>query len=530
MKPEDGESNGRDEGAHTRELTCPAHVCILRSTQLSFSQPFAFCFRLLLPPRFTHNAMHRGGYSLPAGPNRSMFIVLLVMMGSIYGWVSQQDGPARYGSKLGVQQQAQRVLILQPQSIIGHGAADSLARAGHRVYALLDPVDSSSPAQAALEAHFRASEVEPLFFTGSRSNVSSLVDLVVSNGINLIFDLNPIIHASDANHLELVRRLSKLKVTPAVGKRTYVYLSPCTMHALEREPPAAMPVSAASVAAAEAARKEGSAADFPAHVDLYSHDFEQELRTIGMGKSYSLHTIVLRPGVLYGSDAWQSSPLRSWFAVEPPPLPASVSSKIFLGVHLNDLLGAFAAIGSTSAPGLQALSGDEYDILDESRLTFGEVHSMLQTAASSKTLPPLPPPPKGSKELVAGNIITADSDLAPPTDGEPKKIAQAEVDAGAVPTAVSGPKPAASKHALRKILSTGEPDASASATAADDALSLWHSRPRCLNPSKSLQLKFQQLTHWRPAHRKVNDATMMHTYVQAIRQHAADEAAARKAL
>ena len=467
-----------------------------------------------------------------------MFIVLIVMMGSIYGWVSQQDGPSRHGS-LGVQQQAQRVLILQPQSIIGHGAADSLARAGHRVYALLDPVDSSSPAQAALESHFRASEVEPLFFTGARSNVSSLVDLVVSNGINLIFDLQPILHASDANHLELVRRLSKLPVTPPVGKRTYVYLSPCTMHALERDPPAAMAVSAASVAAAEAARKEGRPEDFPAHVDLHSHDFEQELRTIGMGKSYALHTIVLRPGVLYGSDAWQSSPLRAWFTADPPSLAPSVSSKIFLGVHLNDLLGALGAIGSTSAPGLQALSGDAYDLLDETRITFGEVRSLLQSAATAKSMPPLPPAPKGNKELVPGNIITADADLAPPTDGEPKKVAQAEVDAG-----VAGPKAGAKqttppsekggKHApLRKMLSVAEDDAAATtpaATAAADALSLWHSRPRCLDPSRSLQLKFQQLTHWRPAHRKINDATMVHTYVQAIRQHGADEAAARKAL
>ena len=489
-----------------------------------------------------------------ASTNKRMACALALMMIGIYSWVTREDAVAvssaahdaalwplcvrwppvvsahsallcsgandcvalqtQYSScgRLGQQSPAQRTLVLHPREVLGGGVAESLSRAGHRVFVLLDPSERGSAAHAQLVSQYLRAELEPVYWRGGSNNVSSLLELVDQHAISMVVDTRPLLLSTQPNRLALAQRLADMK-TPG-GKRTYIYTSGCTMHSLDVEVPAVEDASSAVVPAG------ALAADFPPHVAMSPEHFEAELRDIGSRSKSNLNTILLRPGLLFGAAAWATSPLRSWVrgvsgsgsGSGSAERNAEVASLPFLGLHLNDLLGAFVAVCGASASSLNALSGDVYDLHDDTRISHAEVQKLFVKIAAAE----------GQRHAAATQPSAAaeeESNLAA-VAGVEKDAATAGAGAGAVTT----PKPSRAARKLAALSSGGGSAAADAAAGASDSAaagtgslpSEWLNRPRC-PASKRGAGTFQTITRWKPAHKKINDPAMMHTYVQAIK-------------
>lgn len=415
------------------------------------------------------------------------------------------------------------MLVLFPQTALGSGVAQSLARAGHAVHVLLDASDRGSASHHSTVASYLTQEMVPLYVSGSMRNVSALAALVESHGITSVVDTRPLRGNDDQHMLAFAQRLADIGKKSGV-KRSYIYTSGCVMHSLDTDVPAdTAPPASALTPAAEPSH------DVPAHESLTPQQFEKKLLQLGRGRGAGLHTLVLRPGVVYGAAAWASSPLRHWVvpatpaqmaaarasaprdatppvltptAAEQPgivvTLPASLASRQFLGIHSADLHEAFVALASASPADMSALTGETYDLLDETRVSNAQVHVALARAAG-----------------VRGEALRLYFE-----EKEEEAAAAEESSTGAATGALLVQK--AKSKLANMVAPKADGDAAAAAAAAPAVASPawgWTGRVRC-NPSKSGADKFRTVTRWKPVHKKINDEEKLHTYVRAIREHA----------
>jgi len=444
-------------------------------------------YPLALPPR------HKG-----------MLLALVSLLSLIYLWVSSEDslantfaaGSGRLGFAGGA---PPRTLVLFPDTMLGAQVAAGLARAGHVVFALRDE-------SAAKDPEIAVQEIVPLHAEGTWRNVSALVELVQRNGIQHVVDTRPLRETEgDAglHMLAFARRLTQPALTASQGsgiKRTYIYTSGCALHTLSTEAAAAHEWAPPSTTPLPAGQKSVDHHDFPPHNPMAAPAFEEGLLWLGKGRSSKINTVVLRPGVLYGGAAWATSPLRHWLTAaggvdaplaESAQAGASPLLRPFAGVHLDDVVAAYVSLSSATPASLQELSGQAFDLRDETRVSNAVAAVALRKMAAT-----------GATKVIG----TRDpAHFAHPETEVLGKEEQKQVNAAAAKA------PGAARRLLSRVTTLF-----AASAAVDPWRPLSSAPSRCMVASKDAMVKFSTVTRWKPAHRRFNEPDRLATYVSAI--------------